>query len=601
MKQLLKYMTLTIMVIYAVSCEDLKFGDSFLDKAPGGDVTIDTIFSTRVYAEQFLASAYSSLYYGIPTTQYAPITSRIGLDMLDALTDLVQSNPNRGAAKYYTGSINAGTENTSDQTKYNYTMEGTWEGIRNAWIYAENVYRVPDMTDEEKTIRVAEAKMIVACHYADMYRHFGGLPWIDKAIYPDDDIRYPRLTVEETVNHILALIDEAAADLPWVLENITIDDGRFTRAAAMALKIRLLLFTASPLFNDNEPYMAGEAADKKMAWLGEKNMDWYVRAKTACEEFFTELNNKGGYGLVNTGDPRADFITAYHRRGNGEILISTRKVYQSGGEWDANYYFYQAASSYGTANPTLEGVDIFQFADGTTFDWNNPAHADTPFVTESGELLRDPRLYETATIQGDQMQNKRLDTYISTDGLVKGWLRAKGNAFNWLTGFGPRKFIRERQPGNGYQEVVQWPYLRLAEIYLSYAEILNELGEESAAYPYINSVRHRVEMPDINKDGNLGQADLRKEILLERARELMYEDVRWYDLIRWKQADVFQTRLHGLLINCDTNDGKNLKFTRYELDQDRYWRTNFSPKWYLSAFPPDEINKGYGLVQNPGW
>ncbi|MEA4935429.1 MAG: RagB/SusD family nutrient uptake outer membrane protein [Paludibacter sp.] len=601
MKKLLKYIVFTMIIASAASCEDLKFGDAFLDKAPGGDVTIDTIFSSRVYAEQFLATAYSSLYYGIPITQSDPITSRMGLDMLEALTDVVQSNPNRGASKYYTGSINAGTENTSDQTKYNYNKEGAWEGIRTAWIYAENVNRVPDMTDAEKKVRAAEAKMIVACHYADMYRHFGGLPWIDKAIYPDDEVRYPRLTVEQTINHIIGLIDEAAADLPWALENITVDDGRFTRAAAMALKIRLLLFTASPLFNDNEPYMTGEAADKKMIWLGKKDMDWYVRAKTACQEFFSELNSKGGYALVNTGNPRADFISAYHRRGNGEILISTRKVYQSGGEWDANYYFYQAASGYGIANPTLEGVDIFQFADGTTFDWNNPEHAANPFVSETGQLLRDPRLYETVTIQGDRMQNKRLDTYISTDGKVKGWLRAKGNSFNWLTGFSIRKFIRERQSGNGYQEVVQWPYLRLAEIYLSYAEILNELDEESTAYSYINFVRSRAGMPDINKNGNLGKEGLRKEILLERVRELMYEDVRWYDIIRWKQADVFQKRLHGLLINCDTNDGKNLKFTVYELDQDRYWRTSFSPKWYLSAFPPDEINKGYGLVQNPGW
>src|SRR5690606_10620827 len=118
-----------------------------------------------------------------------------------------------------------------------------------------------------------------------------------------------------------------------------------------------------------------------------------------------------------------------------------------------------------------------------------------------------------------------------------------------------RKYIRERQPGNGYQEVVQWPYLRLVEIYLSYAEILNELGEEHAAYQHINFVRNRVGMPDINKNGNLGKESLREEILLERVRELMYEDVRWYDIIRWKRADVFQKRLHGLLINCDTNDG----------------------------------------------
>ncbi|MFA5416953.1 MAG: RagB/SusD family nutrient uptake outer membrane protein [Bacteroidales bacterium] len=600
MKKTFKYIVLTLMIGFAVSsCEDLIFGDRFLEKAPAGDVTIDTIFSSKVYAEQFLASAYSSLRYGFPITQ-SGLRNGMNTDMLETLTDLVQANPTRGAAKYYDGAITAGTEDDSENTKYGFTREGAWQGIRDAYIFIENVNRVPDMTDAEKKVRAAEAKMIIVCHYADMYRHFGGLPWVGQAIYPGDDTYKPRQTVEQTVNNIIGLIDEAAAELPWQLDNVAVDDGRFTKAAAMGLKIRLLLFTASPLFNDTDPYLAGEASDKFMTWLGGKDMVWYTRAKTACEEFFTELTNNGGYALVNTGNPRADFISAYHQRGNGEILISTRVTYQSTGLW-GTYYFYQASGNYGSAATTLEGVDMFQFADGTTFDWNNPVHAANPFTTDAGVLLRDPRLYETATIQGDRMQNKRLDTYISTNGQVKGWLRAIGNAFNWQTGFGLRKFIRERQNGNGYLEVVQWPYLRLAEIYLSYAEILNELDQEVAAYPYINAVRNRVGMPDINNNGNLGKTGLREEILLERVRELMYEDVRWYDIIRWKREDVFKKRLHGLLINCDTNDGKNLKFTIFELDKDRYWRTSFSPKWYLSAFPPREINKDYGLIQNPGW
>ena len=600
MKKTIKYILLTLIIGFAASCEDLILGDRFLEKAPGGDVTIDTIFSSKVYAEQYLATAYKSLHYGFPIDQTAK-NNGIGTEMLETLTDVVQGNPTRGASKYYSGAITAGTENTSADTKYGFVKEGGWDGIRDAYIFIENVNRVPDMTDTEKKVRAAEAKMIVACHYADMYRHFGGLPWIDKAIYPGDDTNKPRLTVEQTINNIIGLIDAAAADLPWKLENVTVDDGRFTKAAAIGLKIRLLLFTASPLFNDDVPYLDGEASTKLMCWLGKKDMVWYTRAKTACEEFFTELNANGGYGLVNTGNPRADFISAYHRRGNGEILISTRQTYMSTVLFSDPYYFYQTASNYGSAKPTLEGVDMFQFTDGTTFDWTNPAHAASPFTTSTGVLNRDPRLYETATIQGDMMQNKRLDTYISTNGTVKGWVRALGNAFNWQSGFGLRKFIRERQNGNGYLEVVQWPYLRLAEVYLSYAEILNELDMETEAYQYINIVRSRVNMPNINKNGNLGKVGLRNEILLERVRELMYEEVRWFDIVRWKQADVFQKRLHGLLINCDTNDGKNLKFTRFEMEMDRYWRTTFSPKWYLSAFPPNEINKGYGLVQNPGW
>ena len=103
-----------------------------------------------------------------------------------------------------------------------------------------------------------------------------------------------------------------------------------------------------------------------------------------------------------------------------------------------------------------------------------------------------------------------------------------------------------------------------------------------------------------------GDAELREEILDERARELAFEEVRWFDIVRWKRADVFKKELHGLDITIA--DGSlsagNLKlnFPQPKVESvSRYWQDNFSPKWYMSAFPSNEINKGYGLLQNPGW
>lgn len=604
MKTILTYIAVFFLTGLFAACEDLKFGNEFLDKAPGGDVTIDTVFASKVTAEAFLATGYSSLFYGFPT-KWENVENRMGMEMLETLTDLVQGIIPLGSGLYYDGAYSAGTEDNDQlktNTKYGFTQEGSWKGIRNAYIYLQNVDRVPDMTPEEKKVRKGEAKMIIACHYVDMLRHFGGLPWIDKAIYPEDDTNYPRLSLEETVNHLTTLLDEAANDLPWALANVAVDDGRFTRAAALGLKIRVLLFVASPLFNSAQPYMDGPASDQKMTWLGGKDMKWYNQAEQACIQFFSEMEaHPGAYDIVNTGAPRADFIKGYHVRGNGELLISTRKVYKSGGLWDTGdklYYFYQQHCNYGSGSTTLDAVDMFQFTDGTYMDWSNPTQAKNPFFTLAGVPKRDPRLYETTTIQGDKMQGKRLDIYT---GPTNGWLRKVGNATCWLTGFGIRKFVRERMVGNGFAEVVQWPYLRLPEIYLSYAEILNELGREDEAYAYIKPVRDRAQMPNLNHKGNLGKDELRKEILLERAREFMYEEVRWYDIIRWKQEDIFKKRLRGLQMECLTNDGKNITFRPYDLVKDRVWRTNFSPKWYLSAFPPSEINKEYGLVQNPGW
>lgn len=113
---------------------------------------------------------------------------------------------------------------------------------------------------------------------------------------------------------------------------------------------------------------------------------------------------------------------------------------------------------------------------------------------------------------------------------------------------------------------------------------------------------------------------LLEEILRERACELGLEDVRFFDMIRYKRADLFQKKLHGLKVYRNDGGGNkpwsgtsgnaseypnkpsNFKYEVFELKNiARTWWSNFNPKWYLAAFPPSEVNKGYGLTQNPGW
>jgi hypothetical protein len=113
------------------------------------------------------------------------------------------------------------------------------------------------MEDAEKKRLAAEAKVIVASRYFDLFRHFGGLPLIKETYDVQPSYELPRATVEETVKYMVDLLDEAAAtpELPWDLgTDDTNWQGRFTKAAAMGLKCKILLFAASPLFNDDEPY-----------------------------------------------------------------------------------------------------------------------------------------------------------------------------------------------------------------------------------------------------------------------------------------------------------------------------------------------------------
>lgn len=583
MKNLIYLISMASCMVLSIACSDLQFGNDFLEKPAGSDVTIDTIFSQKKYAERALARAYQGLPYGVPYS-WDPAQDKLGIDLLESVTDLCQSYLGWGCGaerQYYNGQYDAAHADMYD-VMYAYTNERSWRAIRDAYIFIENVGRVPDMTEAEKTIRTAEAKMVIAVHYTQMMRHYGGLPWVEKAFYPGEDYNRSRLTIEETVNNIVGLCDQAATVLPLTVS--AADDGRFTKAAALGLKVRILLFAASPLFNDSAPYLEGEASAAKMTWYGNKDMARWQRVIDACEEF--NRVNGGVYQILKRGDYRKDFQDAWYKRGNGEVLISTRVAYTCPDIWDGDFYFMQSSGWYGCSCPTLNYMDMFGMEDGTPFnlDWNNlPAGVD-PFAR------RDPRLYETLVINGDRWQGRTAETFIG------GREQKTENDTRCRTGSVMRKFLLEHDDATLAGSVIHWPYLRLAEIYLSYAEALNEMDRTNEAYEWVEKVRSRVGLLPMAR--NLSKEQFREMILRERAVEFGYEEIRWFDLVRWKRMGDFIKPLYGVKI-WKQADG-TLTYEKWEIPA-RNWRTHWSPKWYLSAFPSAEVNKGYGLVQNPGW
>ena len=123
-------------------------------------------------------------------------------------------------------------------------------------------------------------------------------------------------------------------------------------------------------------------------------------------------------------------------------------------------------------------------------------------------------------------------------------------------------------------------------------------GPENAL-SYVNQVRNRVGLSDLTSD--IGQSDLREAILRERALEFGFEEVRWFDLVRWGRKDDFRKKLYGLYSKGDkVNNPTSFTFAPYELTL-RYWANNWDSKWYMAPIPQKEINKGYGMTQNPGW
>lgn len=181
MKSLTKYfqrLMLGTLLVTTMSCEDFALGEKFLQKPPSSDVTIDTIFSTAVYARRVLWNSYGNLPYAFWSNNSYNYTTSMWYGILEGLTDLCNSaldwdGPNKA---YYSGAYNAGSEEASDGaggTKYGFTRRNSWQSIRMAWVFIENVDRVPDMDEAEKLRLKAEAKVVIATQYAEMLRHFG--------------------------------------------------------------------------------------------------------------------------------------------------------------------------------------------------------------------------------------------------------------------------------------------------------------------------------------------------------------------------------------------------------------------------------------------
>lgn len=633
----------------ASSCSDLKFGNDFLEKAPGADMTLEQIFSSKLYAERELIGAYASLrtcltvHSNNGNYEFQNGGNKIGWDNLDTMTDLMQSHCTWGGVikTYYAGTYNAEAENEgSGKFGFLPDQEGAWTGIRRAWIFINNVDRVPDMTDEEKKVRKGEARMIIALQMHEMLRHFGGVPILDDYATPENEMTadYSRKTVRQCVDFIVNMCEQAAKELPWTVADA--DNGRMTAAGALALKARVLQLAARPLFNASTPYLQAQeptAANKAsvkedpglMTWLGSYKQENWQAVADACEDFFKKNTENGdAYRMVmpQTNDAegyRQAFSTCYADRESPEIIIHTGRAIPTYSNTYHRFYFGltdqgQAGRGYGGGCVTLNFVDMFTAADGTPSDYRKwlSDHGHDGTVYNNPFTGKDPRLYETVLIAGDRYRTRCAETWI--DGLEHG---SSANP-KCATGFIIRKFLWDYND-EFLNKATNSAYIRLPELYLMYAEALNELGRSQEALSWLNKTRTRVGLPEMTLPNaaklHSGQAlpdypecslkgdkYLREEILDERAREFCFEEVRWFDIAFWKREDLMRKILCGIQITRKSGSFEegNLVLTYSDpskMDQGRIWQDKFSPKWFLSAFPSDEINKGYGLVQNPGW
>lgn len=607
MRKTIIILTLTLMAAGLVSCESLKLGDAGLSQAPeSSGASLDTLFATIKDSDKVLANAYWYLPYGVLSS----FDSKMGSDILESITDHYISNKhsdNNGPNDlYYNGGLSP--YGTGGNEAYRFGSEVDYSCIRYALFYQENAGRIPTETAADQAAvacKVAEAKMCEAIAYANMVRYVGGVPIMKKAIDLDkDELVFPRATFKETIDHIVKLCDEAAPDLPWSVA--AADDGRLTKAAALGLKLRMLCFAASPTFNSDTPWHK-DAADwdamgKYVRYGQSYDPGLWTAAKAAADEFMDEWAVQGYYRLVQTGDVTAGpgenpyrlaYRKGYWERGTTESIISVRKSN------DPDYHKPQRKlqADYG-CGPSLDWVNRFPYADGKKFpedfDWETPTEwLRQPFFSDNPSAAiketRDPRLYENVCVPGDawdeEVSGRCYDNHEHHQDGCPGFLMMK---------FIHKKADRTKPP--------HWPLMRFAEVLLNAAEAYNEAdgGPSPMAYGWVNAVRARVGLPALPDD--LDQQQFRDAVLLERDLEFGFEEVRWFDMVRWGLTDAFTSKLHALSSIGDSKDkATTFKFKVKEAYPPRVWYTKWDTKWYLAPIPAAEVNKGYGMTQNPGW
>lgn len=589
-----KWGAVALAALMAFSCTEISFGDDFLGDAPeSSGSTLETMFSSRVNSEMVLTKVYSTLPYGLSTSTGG---LRMGGNYLESVTDLCQSFRSQANdspfSDYYTGQLSANNV-TANKDMYAFGKEADWTGIKYARIYLDNIDAVPDMTADEKEARKAEAKTLLALTYFNMLRYVGGVIWLEHSIGVNDEMQFPRSTFAESVQNIRTLLDEAIAVPNFTWKWDANNDGRMSKAAAMALKFKLLQFAASPMFNSDTKWHP--QADEYTCY-GNYDRSRWTAAQEAGKAFFDAWAANGGYALIQPEAAthearRLAYRSAYYDRCE-EVIISLRK-----GNYVADTYGGDSGTLFNARlyiGPTLNYVDMFPWEDGSefpaeTFDWENPS-TDPFFRYEGGVMVptRDPRLYENVAVPGDKYVN---------GGNVPSYYPV--NTARATSGFHVMKFFLQEESDRANRPV-QFPHTRLAEMMLGYAEVLNEVnnGPTAEAYRLVNDVRSRVGLSDLPK--NLSHDQFFEAVLRERAMELGFEDVRWYDLVRYTRENDFRKKLYGLDIVGDKANATSFTYKKVELTA-RNWASNWSTKWYLSPIPQTEINKKYGMTQNPGW
>ncbi|PWG81356.1 RagB/SusD family nutrient uptake outer membrane protein [Pararcticibacter amylolyticus] len=562
MKKYYKVLFLPCIISWCTSCQ------RDLETVPIEQQTLDVIFDPRdsagTNANRFLYDSYLHL---------PGIHNRVGGDYLDAATDdAVSSNTsNTSVFQLATGAYTSSSYPDNQWPNF-------YAGIRQTNIFISNIDRVPlkgKLSNGTPFNRVwkAESKFLRALYYFELLKRYGGVPLLgDKVLSLADDVNIPRGSFSDCVEFIVSECDAMKDSLrtnPIDANNIE----RPTRAAAIALKARVLLYAASPLYNGGNI-----DAGNQYTGYSSYNAERWQRAANAARELIDQnvlsLDPSFGNAFLNQMSPERIFA----RQGGND-----QSVENSNGPIG-----YTSSINNGRTSPTQELVNAFGMANGKSI-----TEAGSGYDLNSPYENRDPRFYATILYNGAPWLGRPAQTYEG------GADKPGGIRQQTRTSYYSRKFMGNYTSSAQYSNISHDHILfRYAEVLLNFAEARNEYlnAPDADVYNAVEAIRKRAGLDPFTLTPGLSKDQMRTVIRNERRVELAFEEHRYWDVRRWKIAETeFNKELHGKLIyklgsgtlSYQDNPVLQMKFK--------------APQMYFAPIPYSEVAKNQNMVQNPGW
>ena len=523
-KSILLYSAIALFgILY--SCQ--KDGAGLLDQSESGVLTESTVFASAKYTKLFLTDIYRRLPYDWDNNVY-----------LEAATDDGECRPWWGWAN----SVQIGAYNPTSLPDKFKRWADYYAAIRACNLFLSKIDTVPVDPEQYMSTEATRSRMkyevvcLKAFYYTELVRWYGGVPIINKVLERDSPELYTkRANLQEMKDFILPLCDTAAVHLP--AKETGTDYGRMTSGVAKAIKARLLLELASPLFNSGTdalgtptklcPWSWGsydvnrwkEAADAAKAVMDHKDETTGAIAQSLV--FLTVPASPAYFGTANSypGSVKAmGWYSVFVTRGNvinPEIMLYYLKKgltnelekWQLPGSMaggDASYtlptYNYAACFENNAGVPVYQTDDYGQpLLDANGQFQVNPLSG---FDPQNPYVNRDSRFYHSIWYNGSKYSNVTFSPWHGEDSSV-------GREF--LTGYAHTGvFLRKfEDPKNTSlsggtvqgQTNHNFPIYRFVEMLLDYAEATNEFLADGAARTAVIStldqIRLRADMPTV--------------------------------------------------------------------------------------------------------